>query len=112
MRNDVSRQCAKAGLREIGIYTLEVPTGGGKTLSSLRFALEHAREHNLDRIIYVIPYLSILSQTALDIREALDTDSDTVLEHHSNVLPDDPSITNAHRPLGCTDNSDHSGAVS
>lgn len=96
LRNDVSRQCAKAGLREIGIYTLEVPTGGGKTLSSLRFALEHAREHNLDRIIYVIPYLSILSQTALDMREALNADSDTVLEHHSNVLPDDPEYYKLH----------------
>ena len=65
-------------------------------MSSLRFALEHAREHNLDRIIYVIPYLSILSQTALDMREALNADSDTVLEHHSNVLPDDPEYYKLH----------------
>ena len=96
LRNDISRQCAEAGLREIGIYTLEVPTGGGKTLSSLRFALEHARKHNLDRIIYVIPYLSILSQTAIEMRSALNADNETVLEHHSNVLPDDPEYYKLH----------------
>ncbi|NLW74231.1 MAG: CRISPR-associated helicase Cas3' [Clostridiales bacterium] len=96
LRNDISRQCAEAGRREIGIYTLEVPTGGGKTLSGLRFALEHVSEHNLDRIIYVIPYLSILSQTAIEIRRALNTDAETVLEHHSNVLPDDPEYYKLH----------------
>ena len=96
LRNDISRQCASAGLRERGIYKLEVPTGGGKTLSSLRFALEHAKKHDLDRIIYVIPYLSILSQTAEDIRKALRAGSDTVLEHHSNVFPDDPEYYKLH----------------
>jgi CRISPR-associated endonuclease/helicase Cas3 len=96
LRNSISEQCAQSGLRERGIYKLEVPTGGGKTLSSLRFALEHAREHHLDRIIYVIPYISILSQTANEIREALKTDSDTVLEHHSNVLPDNPEYYKLH----------------
>ena len=90
LRQGVSKDCAKAGLREIGIYKLEVPTGGGKTLSGLRFALEHARTHNLDRIIYIIPYLSILSQTANEIRRALNADENTVLEHHSDFLPDCP----------------------
>ncbi|MDR3050222.1 MAG: CRISPR-associated helicase Cas3', partial [Oscillospiraceae bacterium] len=90
LRGQVSEQCAKAGLREKGIYKLEVPTGGGKTLSSLRFALKHAARHNLDRIIYVIPYLSILDQTAKEIRDSLgidDKDYTIVLEHHSNFSP-------------------------
>jgi CRISPR-associated endonuclease/helicase Cas3 len=90
-RQSISESCAKAGARNLGIYKLEVPTGGGKTLSSLRFALEHAKKHNLDRIIYVIPYLSIVSQTANEIRSALkiaENDTKTVLEHHSGFLPD------------------------
>ena len=54
LRTSVSAQCAASGLRERGIYQLSVPTGGGKTLSSLRFALTHAKKHRMDRIIYVI----------------------------------------------------------
>ena len=90
-RRQVSDSCAQAGAREQGIYKLEVPTGGGKTLASLRFALEHAKRHGLERVIYVIPYLSILSQTAQDIRHTLDADEFTVLEHHSGFLPDEPT---------------------
>lgn len=67
LRSRVSLACAKAGRNAQGIYKLETPTGSGKTFSSLRFALEHARSHNLDRIIYVIPYLSITSQAAKDM---------------------------------------------
>lgn len=90
LRGRVSEQCAEAGLRERGVFQLRVPTGGGKTLSSLRFALRHAQTNGMDRIIYVIPYLSILEQTADAIREALGVGEETVLEHHSNVFPDDP----------------------
>ncbi len=86
IRQRISDQCGKAGSREQGIYTLSIPTGGGKTLSSLRFALEHAKRHSLQRIIYVIPYLSILEQTATSIREALgDTYNELIFEHHSNI---------------------------
>jgi CRISPR-associated endonuclease/helicase Cas3 len=87
VRKIISEQCAEAGKREQGIYTLSVPTGGGKTLSSLRFALKHAEKHRLERIIYVIPYLSVLDQTAKNIREALacSEDADFILEHHSNM---------------------------
>ena len=96
IRKKISDNCKTAGLRDIGIYKLEVATGGGKTFASLRFALEHARHHKLDRIIYVIPYLSIISQTAKEIRDALETDEDTVLEHHSGFLPDNEQYYKLH----------------
>lgn len=91
VRKKVSEQCQQAGSRCRGIYTLSVPTGGGKTLSSLRFALEHAKKHNLKRIIYVIPYLSIVDQTAATLREVFTDDGgELILEHHSNIaLPRD-----------------------
>lgn len=91
IRQEISYQCKTAGKRQQGTYTLSLPTGAGKTLSSLRFALEHAREHRLKRIIYVIPYLSILDQTASELRKVFGTKADTlILEHHSNMeLPED-----------------------
>lgn len=89
IRRDISNKCRTAANRMRGIYQLEVPTGGGKTLSSLRFALKHAQMHGMERIIYVIPYLSILEQTADSIREALGLSADdpSILEHHSNLIP-------------------------
>lgn len=87
VRAKISRQCLLAGMRSPGVYTLSVPTGGGKTLSSLRFAVHHAKENHLKRIIYVIPFLSIIDQTAEAFRRVFDERTDDwVLEHHSNVV--------------------------
>lgn len=94
IRRQVSDECFRAADRSGGIYTLMVPTGGGKTLSALRFALEHARRHALDRVIFVSPYISIVDQNAAVARSIFETEgvpyASVVLEHHSNVQ-DDPS---------------------
>ncbi|OPH38635.1 CRISPR-associated helicase/endonuclease Cas3 [Moraxella equi] len=86
IRQDISNICLKRAKDKQGIYTLTVPTGGGKTLASLRYALHHAQEHSLDRIIYIIPYTSIIDQNADVVRTILG--DDWVLEHHSNIEPD------------------------
>lgn len=94
IRKDISEKCLNAAQRPCGVYKLEVPTGGGKTLSSLRFALNHAQKHRMERIIYVIPYLSVLEQTAKNIREALgiESDNEIILEHHSNLIPEEDEV--------------------
>jgi CRISPR-associated endonuclease/helicase Cas3 len=92
IRKEISDKCKDAADKETGIYQLSVPTGGGKTLSSLRFALHHAKKFHKKRIIYVIPYLSIIEQTANEFKKYLkpDENSGVLLEHHSNVAaPED-----------------------
>ncbi|MCD6027440.1 MAG: CRISPR-associated helicase, Cas3 family [Solimicrobium sp.] len=95
LRHEVSEHCRLAAQRRKGLFTLTVPTGGGKTLASLRFALHHAAKYGLDRVIYVIPFTSIIDQNAEVVRGILEPVSDgidhgsIVLEHHSNLTPDE-----------------------
>ena len=84
-RREISCRCRKAGELNGGICQLHVPTGGGKTLSSLRYALAHAARHRKSRIVFTSPLLTILEQNAAVLREFLQED-DLILEHHSNVV--------------------------
>lgn len=90
LRHHISNTCKQRAKDKRGIYSLTVPTGGGKTFASLRYGLHHANTHQLDRIIYVIPYTSIIDQNAKAIRQALNLcESDPwVLECHSNLEPE------------------------
>lgn len=85
VRSEISMQCLKAAEKPTGIYRLNVPTGGGKTLCTLRYALAHAEKYHKKKIIFIIPLLSVLDQNAKVIREYLQ-DENLVLEHHSNVI--------------------------
>lgn len=94
LRDEVSTSCKSFGSNPPGIYQLAVPTGGGKTLSSLRYALEHAKgsikngtPDCKDRIFYVIPYTTIIDQNAREIKDILGHE-ELILEHHSNLVFD------------------------
>ena len=86
IRAAIRRQCEEKASLPAGFFSLTVPAGGGKTLSSLAFALKHASEHNLDRILYVVPFTSIIEQNVEVFRDRLGADS--VLEHHCNTDPE------------------------
>lgn len=86
-RKELSDMCAAFSNHPTGIYRLNLPTGAGKTLSGMRFALAHAKKYNKSRIFYVAPLISIIEQNAKIIREAIGNE-DIVLEHHSNLVVD------------------------
>lgn len=105
-RTNILLTCKVKALLEPGFFSLNVPTGGGKTLSSMAFALEHALQYNKSRIIMAIPYTSIIEQTAKVYKYGTDDDlkikkiikkgdwlfgEDSVLEHHSNIDPEKES---------------------
>lgn len=87
LRNDLLASCGAAAESEPGLFTLTAPTGAGKTLSMLSFALKHARTHDLGRVVVVLPYLSIIDQTVIEYEKALaDMIADTrnyLIEDHS-----------------------------
>lgn len=101
LRDQVAQACLDFAKKPKGIYQLTVPTGGGKTLASLRFALHHAQSHTnahekIERIFYIVPYITIIDQNADKVRKALEDRDENgkpldkiVLEHHSNFVPEE-----------------------
>lgn len=87
IRRDVQKVCLDRAKDTPGFYSLTVPTGGGKTLSSLVWAINHAIQHEKKRIIIAIPYTSIIVQTAGILRNIFGEEN--VLEHHSNIVIED-----------------------
>jgi len=96
LRSRVSQSCLEFSSKPKGIYQLTVPTGGGKTFASLRFALNHAKNYSMDRVFYIIPYTSIIDQNAEEVRKIMEEKdgkgnylNKVVLEHHSNLTPEE-----------------------
>jgi len=108
LRAQVLSDCLNAAAEPSGLFSLTVPTGGGKTLSSMAFALKHAVQWGLRRIIYVIPYTSIIEQNAKIFRDLFG--DRMVLEHHSNYDSQDenyrirPAVENWDAPIIVTTN--------
>jgi len=101
LRADILGQCRAKALEAPGLFSLTVPTGGGKTLASMAFALRHAQQYGKHRVIFVIPYTSIIEQTADVFRKVFQAlEIDPVIEHHSNAEADPNEETSKSR-LAC-----------
>ena len=99
LRNRVFENCLAKAAEPAGFFSLTVPTGGGKTLAGMAFALEHARRHEMRRVIVVIPYLSIIEQNAAEYRKVLDPKNrGIVIEHHSAVASKDDNDEQGRSP--------------
>ncbi len=101
IRRRIANECLAFAQNSSGIYRLTVPTGGAKTLSSMRYAIAHATRYHKKRIFYIAPYLSILEQNSQVFRQALGEET-PILEHHSNVMmesEDDESCRDSYRHL-------------
>lgn len=90
LRAEMSERCDKLAEKPSTIYQLSIPTGGGKTYASLRYGLKHAYLTGKERIIYVVPYTTILEQNADEVRKIIKNEAQ-VLEHHANVIDDSES---------------------
>lgn len=90
IRSEIRRACEAAAEEKPGLFSLTVPTGGGKTLSAMAFAIRHALRNGKQRIIYVIPYTSIIEQTAKTLGEIFGAEN--IVEHHSNLYPNRSSL--------------------
>jgi CRISPR-associated endonuclease/helicase Cas3 len=95
-RTETLKNCIEKASEKPGFFTLTVPTGGGKTLASMAFALNHASMHGLKRIIYVIPFTSIIEQNAAVFKDCLGAEN--VLEHHSNFDWEPKHLTDGENP--------------
>lgn len=91
LRNQISKECYDFAEQSEGIYQLPCPTGAGKTLAGMRFALNHARMNKKKRIFYIAPFRTVLEQNASVIRKSIGRE-DIVLEHHSSVIPESEEV--------------------
>jgi CRISPR-associated endonuclease/helicase Cas3 len=99
LRRKILEQCRQKAALPRQVFSLTVPTGGGKTLSSMSFAMAHAVVHGLDRVIYAIPFTSIIEQNAGVFQGIFGRDH--VLEHHCNYMEkDDPEEATYNRRRG------------
>ena len=103
LRAQILADCRERAACAPGLFSLTVPTGGGKTLSSMAFALEHAQRHGFKRVIYVIPYTSIIEQTADVLRGIF---GEAVVEHHSNFEVQNEGSRETQRSRLATENWD------
>lgn len=109
LRQQVSRACLSNAKRSPGFYTLTAPTGLGKTFAGMRFALHHAAQHGLRRIIYTAPFTNIIEQNTDQYRKLFDNER-VITEHHSNIDPEKDSRFNRRMslfwsaPIICTSN--------
>lgn len=93
LRSEILDYAVEQAAQPQGLFTLTVPTGGGKTFTSMAFALEHAKRHGMRRVIYVIPFTGIIEQNAVEFRKAFGKlGEQAVLEHHSTF--DDDKLQN------------------
>ena len=91
LRHQICENCLSSSKNPVGVYQLSAPTGGGKTLASMRFAIHHAKIYNKKRIILILPYMSIIDQAAETFRQVFG--ENIIYEHHSDIIP----LTKKHK---------------